>query len=160
MLTRFSGTVEPLLAVDVAALAAWASSIPLEVWPQQVREVPSELRPAMVNEPGWMGFGAACAPVAAQVLAHTGGRAAVHMLSVVMPGAGIPAHADRQLAAWCFRVHIPLFTNPRAWFIVDGENHHLQVGMAYKVNTEAVHEIVNAGTTPRLHYMFDVMGGG
>jgi hypothetical protein len=158
---RFTGTVERIMDVDPAALAAWVQAIPFEEWPQQHRLADGLIRPAMMNDPAWRGFGFARRQVTATIMERIGaGQECSPMLSVVMPGHAIPAHADRQLAAWRCRVHVPLATNERAAFIVDGERFHLETGAAYLVNTEREHEVRNDGETPRIHYMFDVTAGG
>jgi hypothetical protein len=61
-----------------------------------------------------------------------------------------------------FRLHIPLFTNPRCHFEwhVDGatEDHHMAAdGSAYLLRTDVPHRAINDGTTPRLHLVTGVM---
>lgn len=156
---RFSGTVEPIATLGVAAwgMAGWIADIPFEDWPQQDRLSDGQIRPAMVNDPAWHGLGDIAKPVIAETMRHLGeGEPFNVMLSVVMPGAQIDPHVDQQSAAWLFRVHVPLLTNDRSWFNVGGQPWNMQAGIAYKVNTEAMHGVVNAGGSPRVHFMFDV----
>jgi len=82
-----------LAAVDVADLVAWISGIDFAQWPQQHR-VDDQIRPAMVNDLAWHGFGertdafvrealecvAAYVPLKLNLLAYN------RMLAVVMPG--------------------------------------------------------------------------
>lgn len=91
-----------------------------------------------------------------------------YMLSVVMPGHSIDPHADQQAPGWVTRVHIPLLTNPSATFIFPhddsrlltaGRSWNMQVGEAYLVDVSRVHEVRNEGSTPRVHFMFDVLRG-
>lgn len=111
----------------------------------------------MVTDPSWFGFGAAAAPVVAAVMAAFPGCVAhQRMLSAVMPGHAIEPHRDTQAPAWLCRVHVPLATNDRAVFIVAGAAHRLEIGHAYRVNTEAWHAVRNDGPTARIHFMFDV----
>lgn len=156
LLARFAGTVEALGPVDSAALAAWAAAIPFAEWPQQhFRDEP--LRPAMVSSPDWRGFGETRAPVVAEVLRLFPGCAAdTFLLSVVMPGQAIEPHTDSQPPNWLCRVHVPLSSNPESRFVVGGMAHQLAVGFAYRVNTEALHSVENAGPTARVHFMLDV----
>jgi hypothetical protein len=56
---------------------------------------------------------------------------------------------------WCFRVHVPLITNPNSFFILD-KPYSLEAGSAYIVGVEHLHAVVNHGTTPRVHFMFEV----
>lgn len=157
MLARFAGTVELLAPVDCARLAAWISAIPFGDWPQQHWRADLPQKPAMVSAADWHGFGEVRAPVVEQLMQHFPGCAAdTFLLSVVMPGAAIEPHTDSQPPYWLCRVHVPLTSNPESRFIVGGVAHNLQVGFAYRVNTEAQHGVENAGETPRIHFLFDV----
>jgi hypothetical protein len=52
------------------------------------------------------------------------------------------------------RLHIPLETNPSAWFEIQGKRYHMPAdGSAYLVNTSLVHRIGNEGSTPRTHWV-------
>lgn len=133
--------------VAYEALAAWIAGIPFEDWPQQNR-IDALLRPAMVTDLAWHGFGALSDP-----LVRSFGRTQQRMLSCVMPGHDIPLHRDEQPADFLYRVHVPLLTNARATF--NGE--HLPRGFAYAIDTREPHEVRNDGTTPRTHFMFDVL---
>lgn len=154
---RFTGTVQRLGPVDCAAVAGWVMSIPFEEWPQQSRLADGRLRPAMVNDPHWHGFAGVVAPVEREILAWApGGRVLARLLTVVMPGHNIPPHVDQQAPAWWTRVHVPLVSNDASVFLVGGRPHHLDVGVAYMVNTETLHAVRNDGDTPRVHLMLDV----
>jgi len=170
--------VRHLCAVNVRSMVEWISAVPFEAWPQQTPLGDGQLRPAMVNDYGWCpvpGLGRlkdACRR--AQVLADVGAAidAALvlgaeadfrsFMLSAVMPGHSIEPHADAQAAGWVTRVHVPLLTNPWAFFdVVDPvrRRYQMQVGDAYLVDVQQTHEVINAGQTPRVHFMFDVFAG-
>jgi hypothetical protein len=149
--------VTPFAAVDVAGLAAWISAIDFGDWPQQHRLAEGAIRPAMVTDLRWHDFGARTDAIVARLASQfVAAEPNNRMLSVVMPGHRIEPHRDAQTPGWVTRVHVPIATNARAAFIVGGERHHLAFGRAYLVNTEALHEVVNDGQTPRVHLMFDV----
>jgi hypothetical protein len=164
-----AGDVIPLAPVDVRAMVEWITAIPFAAWPQQTRAKPGrplELKPAMVNDRAWHGFGAQ----ADALIEHVGDRIgwselfggaapACPMLSVVLPGHGIDAHVDPQPPGWRCRIHVPLTTNRDAVFVAGGVEHHMDVGTAYAVNVRAAHAIRNLGATPRIHFMVDVVGG-
>lgn len=155
---RFDGTVAFLRAVEVADMVRWVATISFADWHQQTPLSDGQLRPAMMTDPAWHGFGAAAAPVIAQVLPlFPGCDARQVMLSVVMPGHAIEPHRDAQPPGWICRVHVPLTSNPESRFIVGGEAHHLDVGAAYRVNTEIEHAVENGGATPRIHLMTDIV---
>lgn len=77
------------------------------------------------------------------------------MLSVVMPGHYIEPHRDEQPPYWRTRIHVPIVTNEYAWIIIEGVPHRFGVGFAYEFDTRKLHSIVNNGTTPRVHLMWD-----
>ena len=154
---RFAGTVKALATVDISALAAWVAAIPLSDWHQQAPKPGIPLRPAMMTDLDWHGFGAVTDNAVGELLVHFPGCTAhQRMLSVVMPGDCIPEHVDEQAPDWIARVHVPLLSDGAAEFLVGDEAHRPQPGTAYLVNTLARHGVTNTGTTPRIHFMFDV----
>jgi hypothetical protein len=157
---RFTGTCELLGPVNSDALKDWIGAIPFEEWPQQHRLADGLVRPAMLTDLKWRGFGIVAGPVVSEIMrAFPACDAYQKMLSVVMPGHAIEPHRDEQSPRWLCRVHVPLTSNDRSQFIVGGVAHVLIPGMAYRVNTLAEHAVVNDGDTPRIHFMFDVSRG-
>jgi hypothetical protein len=153
---RFTGSCEPFASVDITEMAAWIAAIPFSDWPQQ-HKVDEQLRPAMVTDLTWHGFGVEAAAIVGWLSGYFPGCAAYQlMLSVVMQGHSIEPHTDAQPPNWITRVHVPLLSNDAAWFDCGGKSFVLKPGSAYKVNTEAEHGIRNLGTTPRVHFMWDV----
>ena len=151
---RYAGTVERLATVDIDGILGWLAGISFDEWPQQSR---LELRPAMVTDLDWHGFGDVTEPMVNSLMGFFPGCVAEQrMLSVVMPGHSIDPHVDRQSPHWVCRVHVPLTSNDQSVFMVGGEVHRLEPGEAYEVNTEAEHSVANDGLTPRVHFMFDV----
>lgn len=141
-------------AVDIASVVSWLAAIRFEDWPQQSLR---ELRPAMVTDPDWHGFGTVAAPIVGNLMAHFPGCASFQrMLSVVMPGHRIEPHCDQQAPYWLSRVHVPITSNEQAWFITKSGPHCMLPGLAYRVDTQAEHGVVNDGETPRVHFLFDV----
>ena len=155
---RFGGTCEKLCDVPrfiIDPISTWIGSIPLEEWPQNHR-FNGQLRPSMVTDLKWHGFGERIAPLMGDLMVVASAeRAYQHMLSVVMPDQHITPHRDEQDSTWRCRIHVPLTTNDRAFLVMD-KPFHLEIGSAYKINTEATHFIVNMGATPRVHFMFDI----
>lgn len=157
-MTTFQGTVEPLGAVDVGPLQSWVAAIPYTDWPQQRPLADGRLRPAMVNDLAWHGFGAATDPVVTALhgLVPAGLRSARRLLSVVMPGHEIPPHVDPQPPDWWGRVHVPIVSDPASQFFVLGQAFHLRPGTAYAVNTLQEHAVSNVyGVAPRVHFIVD-----
>jgi aspartyl/asparaginyl beta-hydroxylase (cupin superfamily) len=145
------------MLTDASGMAAWIAAIPFEAWPQQRRLADGLIRPSMVTDPAWFGFGKQAEPIVSALLEHYPGCAAYQqMLSAVMPGHHIAPHRDLQAPYWLTRVHVPLMTNDRSLFIVDGKPIHMEIGRAYEVDTLAIHSVENGGDCPRIHFMFDV----
>ena len=133
----------------------WIVAIPFTEWNQQEL---NRIKPAMMHTLDWHDFGKHAQPVINSLVnKFSWKRTDLPMLSVVLPGDDIPPHVDLQDPNWLFRVHIPLTTNDQAFFNVNGVDHHMKIGCAYKVNTLDRHGISNRGTTPRIHFMFDVL---
>lgn len=149
--------MEPLGFVDVSGLVSWIRGISFEDWPQQDKH---QLKPAMVTDPRWFGFGAKASPVVHDLMAHFPNCTSHQwMLSAVMSGHSIPPHVDQQPPKWVTRVHVPLLTSPHSYFMVEGVSYAMDVGEAYKVDTRLEHSVINNGP-PRVHFMFDVHGAG
>jgi hypothetical protein len=136
---------------EIAELVAWITAIDFAAWPQQHRLEDGLIRPAMVTDLAWHGFGKMTDALVAS-LTPSGFTARQRMLSVVMPGHSIPRHADEQPDSFRCRVHVPLTTNDRATF----NGGHMALGFAHEIDTRVPHEVVNAGATPRIHLMFDI----
>lgn len=148
---------EPFADVDVSEGVAWISAIPFEDWPQQHRLEDGKVRPAMVSDINWRGFGNAMWPIV-RALWFDERNAYQLMLSAVMPGHSIPPHKDSQADYWLYRIHVPLLTDPKSYVKIGGRKRYLKVGKAYKLDTTKEHSVVNEGTGPRVHFMFDVRG--
>lgn len=157
-LSRFTGTVAELMAIDVSSIASWIASIPFSEWHQQHPTRKNQLRPAMMTDLSWHGFGGATQNAIDDVmLLFPGCSESQRMLSVVMPSDTIPTHVDEQNARWICRVHIPILADHNSIFIVDGKSYTLEPGLVYLVNTLRQHGVENTGSAPRIHLMFDVI---
>lgn len=142
--------------VDIRELVEWIGGIPFEEWPQQNRLSDGRLRPAMVSDLDWYGFGKMTDVIVAELADRVDARASFgRMLSVVMPGADIQPHSDNH-GPGVLRIHVPLLSNERATFVQAGSEHVLLPGKAYQLDTLVEHAVVNGGETPRIHLMFDV----
>lgn len=157
-MARFAGYCEEMgRGLDTAPFRKWIEAIPFADWPQQHPSQMGQLRPAMVNDRQWHSFG----DQAIEFLAHINfadlcsGQWGNPMLSVVMPGDFIGSHTDKQGPDWNYRVHFPITSNSHCAIFMD-RSYHLQVGCAYRLNTERKHAIFNHGDTPRIHLMIDI----
>ncbi|HAC87614.1 aspartyl/asparaginyl beta-hydroxylase domain-containing protein [Marinobacter sp.] len=79
----------------------------------------------------------------------------------LMPGSIIKEHRDTysEVSDYAFgqvRLHIPIVTNDKVKFIVNGHSYHLKEGRLYYVNFSKKHYVRNDGDKPRTHLVLDV----
>jgi hypothetical protein len=55
------------------------------------------------------------------------------------------------------RHHIPIATNERVSFVIDGERKFMRVGEIWEVNNNKVHQVWNEGDTDRVHLLIDII---
>ncbi len=78
------------------------------------------------------------------------------MLARMAPGGVIHPHRDGNPAAkWPHKIHVPLLTNDKVTFFVDGVGYHFAEGDAVEVNNMGVHAVANEGATDRIHLIFE-----
>jgi hypothetical protein len=78
------------------------------------------------------------------------------MLARMGPGGVIHPHRDTNLAAkWPHKIHVPIVTNDRVTFTIDGIGYHLAEGEAIEVNNMATHAVTNDGAADRIHLIFE-----
>lgn len=78
------------------------------------------------------------------------------------PGAKIGLHTDRREECGCLafdrvRLHVPIVTNDKVVFQVNGQNLKLKPGRLYYVNFSQAHQVRNDGDTDRLHLVLDLV---
>ena len=55
------------------------------------------------------------------------------------------------------RIHVPITTNPRVRFTIDGRPCRMEVGQAYEINNQKMHSVMNGGTEDRITFIFDYL---
>lgn len=55
------------------------------------------------------------------------------------------------------RLHLPLITNPMSLMFSGAASMHMPVGMLCGINNRVLHSAINAGQTPRVHLIVDVV---
>jgi hypothetical protein len=163
---RFKGFVEKIgEGIDVQSMLDWVRPIPLSEWPQAPLPTKDPYIigfPAIVNMPAWHNFAKQAGIMIAQVrmmdLPELRDKKLYDFkISTMVPWQFLGTHAHGigpDMSKWCFRVHIPILTNPSAFFIMD-RAYQLEVGSAYMVNVERPHAVVNHGEDRRIHFMFE-----
>jgi len=72
-------------------------------------------------------------------------------------GAEIKPHSDHELGYedGCFRLHIPIVTNAKVEFILDGTRLTMLPGECWYTNVNYVHSVKNFGESDRIHLVID-----
>jgi quercetin dioxygenase-like cupin family protein len=75
------------------------------------------------------------------------------------PGSRIHEHSDHDLAAeWSHaRLHIPITTNDRVDFRLNGTRVDMTPGSVWYLRLADPHSVINAGTTDRVHLVIDAV---
>jgi hypothetical protein len=129
--------------VDIAALAAAIAAQDDAAWLEQVdrqkdyevhrltqsivllfAEVDPWPRMEVTRQPGWERLSAVAVPLMDSIIARwypAGGRIIRAMAAKLLPGGKIDPHRDSHPSFNCgHRIHVPITTNPRVRFTVDG----------------------------------------
>jgi hypothetical protein len=166
---------EPLAAVILAQdEAAWNENVQrqrdYEVHEQtrsivllfaEVKDWPSV---EVSKEPGWDRLSAAAVPVMHAIIRQwypPGGTIIRAMAAKLLAGGRILPHRDSHPSFGAgHRIHVPVATNPRVRFMIDGRPYQLEVGQAYEINNQKVHSVMNKGTADRINFIFDYVPPG
>lgn len=114
---------------------------------------------ASSDRPLWAGWRQLLEPIldaATRPYGYARGAFPRVMLARMAPGGVIRPHRDANAAAkWPHKIHIPLVTNDAVRFLIEGKAYHLAEGRAVEVNNMGVHAVENAGSTDRIHLIFE-----
>ncbi len=125
--------------------------IDLDRWPDLV----------IARDAGWELLGASAVPVMDGIIAtsYEPGGVVIRAMAVRLPPGGrITPHVDEhESLRVSHRIHLPLITNPRVRFFIDGVPHRFEAGRAVEVNNQLSHSVMNDGTTGRVHFIFDYL---
>jgi len=121
----------------------------LEVWPEI----------EVHKEPGWDRQAKVAVPLMHEIIQKhypPGGVIIRAMAAKLLAGGKITPHTDTHPSFHRgHRIHVPITTNPRVRFMIDGRPHQLQVGQAYEINNQKNHSVMNKGTEDRITFIFD-----
>jgi quercetin dioxygenase-like cupin family protein len=111
------------------------------------------------REAGWDLLAEPALPLMHQILADhypLGGTIIRAMAARLRPGGVIKPHRDSHPSFhYGHRIHVPVVTNPRVRFMLDGRPYKLDVGQAYEINNQLTHSVMNKGSEARIHFIFD-----
>jgi len=175
---RKTTTIRRLGRVDIAKLKQAIATLPEELWESENAAKPNRFgaldetrhivfrfvstfrdwrqsydRP-LWNE--WQGLLQPVLDAATRAYGYSRGAFPRVMLARMAPGGVIHPHRDENPAAkWPHKIHVPLQTNERVTFYVDGVGYRLEEGEAVEVNNMGVHAVENSGDTDRIHLIFE-----
>ena len=116
------------------------------------------------KEPGWDRIADVAVPVMHKIIEEhypAGGTIIRAMAAKLLAGGRIKPHADVHPSFHCgHRIHIPITTNKRVRFMIDGRPYQLQVDQVYELNNQKQHSVMNKGTTDRITFIFDYVPPG
>lgn len=111
------------------------------------------------KQPGWNRFADTAVPLMHQIIRNwypPGGTIIRAMAAKLLAGGRILPHRDSHPSFGAgHRIHVPIATNPRVRFMIDGRPVRLEVGHAYEINNQKVHSVMNKGVEDRIHFIFD-----
>ena len=113
----------------------------------------------VTKQPGWDLLAEVAVPVMHEIIEKhypPGGTIIRAMAAKLLSGGIIKPHEDRHPSFHSgHRIHIPITTNPRVRFMINGRPHALQVGKVYEINNQKKHSVTNKGAEDRITFIFD-----
>lgn len=123
--------------------------VDLDSWPDIV----------VSQEAGWDRLSNVALPLMNDIISRLyppGGTVIRAMAAKLLVGKKITPHTDRHQSFHAgHRIHVPITTNPRVRFMIDGQPYQLQVGQAYEINNQKTHSVMNKGSEDRITFIFD-----
>jgi len=123
--------------------------VDLDKWPDIV----------VSKEKGWDSLADAALPLMNDIISKhypQGGTVIRAMAAKLLAGKNITPHVDKHESFHRgHRIHIPITTNPRVRFMIDGRPYRFKVGEAYEINNQMRHSVANKGSEDRITFIFD-----
>ncbi len=115
----------------------------------------------VLKEPGWDRLAKVAVPVMHDIIDRfypKGGTIVRAMAAKLLAGGTITPHTDSHPSFHMgHRIHVPITTNNRVRFMIDGRPHRFELGKAYEINNQLNHSVSNKGTEDRITFIFDYM---
>jgi hypothetical protein len=113
------------------------------------------------KQPGWDRLAETAVPLMHQIIRNwypPGGTIIRAMAAKLLAGGRILPHRDSHPSFGAgHRIHVPIITNPRVRFMIDGRPFQFAIGEAYEINNQKVHSVMNKGTVDRINFIFDYL---
>ena len=111
------------------------------------------------KQEGWDVLAPAAVPLMHRIIEDRyvrGGTIIRAMAAKLLAGSVIRPHTDRHPSFhYGHRIHVPITTNSRVRFMIDGRPYRLEVGNAYELNNQKNHSVMNKGRDDRITFIFD-----
>jgi hypothetical protein len=111
------------------------------------------------REAGWDLLAEHAVPLMHQILNdhYPAGGTIIRAMAARLDAGGIikPHHDAHPSFHYGHRIHIPIYTNPRVRFMIDGRPQTMQLGKAYEINNQKKHSVMNKGSEGRINFIFD-----
>lgn len=115
----------------------------------------------ITKEAGWDLLANEAIPVMHDLIGRfypPGGTIIRAMAAKLLSGGRINPHFDSHGSfRHSHRIHIPITTNSRVRFTIDGKPFRFEVGKAYEINNQKTHSVINSGKEDRITFIFDYM---
>lgn len=113
------------------------------------------------KESGWQLLADAAVPVMHDLIGRfypPGGVIIRAMAAKLLSGGRINPHFDSHATfRHSHRIHVPITTNNRVRFMIDGRPFRMKVGNAYEINNQKTHSVMNSGDEDRVTFIFDYL---
>lgn len=113
------------------------------------------------KQEGWDLLADAAIPVMHELIGRhypPGGTIIRAMAAKLLSGGRINPHFDSHASfSHSHRIHVPITTNNRVRFMIDGKPFRLEVGKAYEINNQKTHSVMNSGRDDRITFIFDYL---
>lgn len=111
------------------------------------------------KQPGWDRLADVAMPLMHKIVSDhyaPGGTIIRAMAAKLVAGGRINPHYDSHPSFFCgHRIHVPITTNSRVRFMIDGRPYQFEVGQAYELNNQKQHSVMNKGKEDRITFIFD-----
>lgn len=113
------------------------------------------------KQPGWDLLAEVAVPIMHDLIGRCyppGGTIIRAMAAKLLAGGRINPHFDSHATfRQSHRIHVPITTNNRVRFMIDGRPFRLEVGQAYEINNQKTHSVMNSGPDDRITFIFDYL---
>lgn len=170
--------IKDLGTYDIEALKSTILELPEEAWwGNQFRQLEYEVHQhtqsvVMVftdgegwpnievsKDQGWDLLAEVAVPLMHRILEDhypTGGTIIRAMAARLEAGGFIKPHTDKHPSFHHgHRIHIPIYSNPRVRFMIDGRPQKMAIGHVYEINNQRQHSVMNKGSEGRINFIFD-----